>query len=218
MQVNKWLTMTNRRSVRQFDPVLRDDTRPEPVRRMAVRQPPVQEDHVHEAHAVVHGGEPDVRAEGIQDNQEVHHQEDAWQGGQVAADVRDDVHTAGDDDQDQGRQDDEAGVDDIIVQANEAHAAHDDTNDAVIVGPEVPKDEEGGEADPVQGMFETGGLKSKMTKQELFDPGGGGGGIAKSRGLRAFNSVANCSFLCPRDPSHVHLLSRFRSEYNLVID
>ena len=183
--------MRNRRFVRQLDPVLRNDTRPEPVRRKAVRQPPVREDPVHEAPAVVHGGEPVVQAEGVHDNQEVHHQEDAWQEDQLAADVRDDVHTAGDDDQDQGRQDDEAGVDDIIVQANEAHAAHDSTNDAIIVGHEVPKDEEGGEADPVQGMFETGGLKSKMTKQELFDPGGGGGGIAKSHGSRAFISVAN---------------------------
>ena len=67
-------------------------------------------------------------------------------------------------------------------------------------------------------MFETGGLKSKMTKQELFDPGGGGGGIAKSRGNDAFNSVANFGFLCPRDPTHVHLLSRACSENNLVID
>ena len=119
------------------------------------------------------------------------------------ADVREDVHTAGGDGQDQGRQDKGAGVDDTIVQANEAHAAHDDTNDAVIVGPEVPKDKEGG-------------LESKMTKQELFDPGGGGGGIAKSHGSRAFISVANCSFPCPRAPSQVHLLSSSRSEHNLV--
>jgi hypothetical protein len=36
MQVNEWLTMGNRRYVRQLDPVLTDDTRPEPVRRIAV--------------------------------------------------------------------------------------------------------------------------------------------------------------------------------------
>jgi hypothetical protein len=42
--------------------------------------------------------------------------------------------------------------------------------------------------------------------------------LAKSRGNRAFILVANCCFLCQRDPSHVHLLSRSRSEYNLVKD
>ena len=42
--------------------------------------------------------------------------------------------------------------------------------------------------------------------------------LAKSRGNGAFISVANCSFLCPRDPTHVYLLSLSRSEYNLVVD
>ena len=42
--------------------------------------------------------------------------------------------------------------------------------------------------------------------------------LAKSRGNDAFNSVANFGFLCPRDPTHVHLLSRSCSENNLVID
>jgi hypothetical protein len=56
MQVNEWLTMRNRRNMRQLDPVLTIDTRPEPVGRRAVRQPPVQENHVDEAPAAVHGG------------------------------------------------------------------------------------------------------------------------------------------------------------------
>ena len=86
------------------------------------------------------------------------------------------------------------------------------------MGPEVPRDGEGGEDDPVQRIIETGGRKSKMTKQELFEPGGGGGGIAKSHGTCAFISVANCSFLSPREPSHVHLLSSSRSDHNLVLD
>ena len=114
MQVNEWLTMGN---VRQLDPVLTIDTRPKPVRRRAVRQPPVQpelteknlpsrppvqEDHVVEAPAAVHGGVPDVRVEEVQDTQEVHHQVDAWQDGR-AVDVHDDDPTGGRDDQDQGR-------------------------------------------------------------------------------------------------------------------
>jgi hypothetical protein len=36
------VTMRNRRFVRQLEPVLRNNTRPEPVRRRAVRQPPVR--------------------------------------------------------------------------------------------------------------------------------------------------------------------------------
>jgi hypothetical protein len=198
---------------------------------------------------VGHVGVPAVRAEGVHDDQD-----EAWQGGQVAGNVRDNVQTAGDDVPGQAAHTvrEGAGVDDAIVQAKEADDAHDDTNDAIVVGPEVPKDggggeaddtivqakeanadhddandtavvgpevpidEEGGEDDPVQGMFETGGRKSKMTKQELFDPGGGGGGIAKSHGNRASISVANYSFVCPREPSHVHLLSSSRSDHNLV--
>ena len=120
-QVNEWLTMRIRGFVRQLDLVLRNGTRPEPARRMAVRQPPVQDDPVHETPAVVHGWEPDVRAEGVHDDRD-----DAWQGGQVVADVRVDVHTAGDDAQDQGRQDEGAGLDDNVVQAKEANTAHDD--------------------------------------------------------------------------------------------
>jgi hypothetical protein len=60
---------------------------------------------------VVHGGEPVVRAEGVHDNQEVHHQEDAWQEDQLAADVHDDVPTGGGDAQDQGRQDEDVTKD-----------------------------------------------------------------------------------------------------------
>ena len=60
-------------------------------------------------------------------------------------------------------------ADDTIVHAKKANAAHDDTNDTVVVGPEVSRDE-GGEDDPVQGMIETGVRKSMMTKQEMFDP------------------------------------------------
>jgi hypothetical protein len=171
MQVNERLTMGNRRYVRQLDSVLTDETKPEPVRSIAVRQPPIQDDPVHEAPAVRHGGVP-VRAEGVHDDQD-----DAWQGGQVAGNVRDDVQIAGDDVPGQAAHTVREGavVDDTIVQAKEADNAQDDTNDAVVVGPEVPRDEEGGEDDPVQGIFGTGGRKSKMTKQELFDPGGGGG-------------------------------------------
>ena len=98
------VAMRNMRFVRQFDAVLRNDTRPEPGRRMAVRQSPAPEDPDHKAPAAIQGGEPDVRAEGVHDTQEVHHQEDARQGDQVAADAHD-VHTNGDDTQDQGRQD-----------------------------------------------------------------------------------------------------------------
>ena len=47
-----------------------------------------------------------------------------------------------------------------------------------------------------------GGRKSKMNKQGLFDPGGGGGGLAKSHGKCAFILGANSS----------------RSEHNLVQD
>jgi hypothetical protein len=42
--------------------------------------------------------------------------------------------------------------------------------------------------------------------------------LAKSCGNRAFILVANGSFLCPHDPSHVYLLSSSHSEYNLVKD
>jgi hypothetical protein len=105
-----------------------------------------------------------------------------------------------------------------IVQAKKANAAQDDTDETVVVGPELPRDGEGGEDDPVQRIIEKGGRKSKMTKQELFEPGGGGGGIAKSHGMRAFILEANCSFLSPREPSHVHLLSSSRSDHNLVLD
>jgi hypothetical protein len=202
MQVNEWLTMVNRRYVRQLDPVLTIDTRPEPIWKIAVQQPPTQDDRVHEAPAVGHGGVPAVRGGGVHDDQE-----DAWQGGHVAGNVRGDVPTAGEDTQDQEKQDEGAGVDDANVQAKEAddnddhddtndtvvvgpgvpiqeeggeaddtivhakkaNAAHDDTNDTVVVGPEVSRDE-GGEDDPVQGMIETGGRKSMMTKQEMFDP------------------------------------------------
>ena len=185
-----------------MDPVLTIDTRPEPVRRIAVQHFPTQDDQVHKAPAVGHGGVPAVRAEGVHDDQE-----DAWQGGHVACSVRDDVPTAGEDTQDQGRREaegegvDDANVqakeaddnddhddtndtvvvgpgvpiqeeggeaDDTIVHAKKANAAHDDTNDTVVVGPEVSRDE-GGEDDPVQGMIETGGRKSMMTKQEMFD-------------------------------------------------
>jgi hypothetical protein len=54
------VAMRNIRFVRQFDPVLRNDTRPEPGRRMAVRQSLAPEDPVHEAPAEIQGGEPDV--------------------------------------------------------------------------------------------------------------------------------------------------------------
>ena len=55
-------------------------------------------------------------------------------------------------------------------------------------------------------------LLEKIRKPLVDTPG-----IAKSRGNCAFMLVANYSFLCPRDPSHFHLLIRSRSEYNLVI-
>jgi hypothetical protein len=64
-----------------------------------------------------------------------------------------------------------------------------DAHGMVGVGPEEPYDEEGGEVDPIQALLYTVGLRSMMTKQELFDPGGGGG-ITKSRGNRAFIPVA----------------------------
>ena len=68
-----------------------------------------------------HGGLHAVKAEGVHDDQVTH---------------------------DQGRQ--EAGVADANVQAKESDDDdHDDTNDTVIVGPAVPRDE-GGEDDPVQ--------------------------------------------------------------------
>jgi hypothetical protein len=89
MQVNEWLTMVNRRYVRQLDPVLTIDTRPEPIRKIAVQHPPTQDDRVHEAPAVGHGKVPAVRGGGVHDDQE-----DAWQGGHVAGNVRGDVPTA----------------------------------------------------------------------------------------------------------------------------
>ena len=89
MQVNGWLTMVNRRYVRQLDPVLTIDTRPEPIRKIAVQHPPTQDDCVHEAPAVGHGKVPAVRGGGVHDDQE-----DAWQGGHVAGNVRGDVPTA----------------------------------------------------------------------------------------------------------------------------
>jgi hypothetical protein len=96
---------------------LRNKTRPELVRRRAVRQPPVrpelaeknfqsqppvQEDHVDEAPAAVRGRVPDVRFEEVHNTEDVHHQVDAWQDDR-AVDVRDDAPTGGRDDQDQGR-------------------------------------------------------------------------------------------------------------------
>ena len=65
-------------------------------------RPPVRGDHVDKALAVVRGGVHDVRVEEVQDNQEIHHQVDAWQEDQAVA-VHDDVPTGGGDDQDQGR-------------------------------------------------------------------------------------------------------------------
>ena len=109
--------MRNRRFVRQLELMLRNDTRPETVRRRAVRQPPVRpelaeknlpsrppirEDHVDEAPAAVHGGVPDVRFQEVQDTREVLHQVDAWQDDR-AVNVRDDAPTGGRDDQCQGR-------------------------------------------------------------------------------------------------------------------
>jgi hypothetical protein len=111
------VTMRNRKFVRQLEPMLRNDTRPEPVRRRPVKQQPVQpkltgknlpsllpaqDDHADEGPAVVHGGVPDVRFEEVQDTEDIHHQVDVWQDDR-AVDVRDDVPTGGRDDQDQGR-------------------------------------------------------------------------------------------------------------------
>ena len=67
------------------------------------------------------------------------------------------------------------------VKAKEDSTADDDTIVTVEIGPEVPKVHEGGDDIPAQVLLETEGLSSMMTKQELFDPGGGGS-ITKSRG------------------------------------
>jgi hypothetical protein len=81
-----------------FDPI-----RPELAGKNLPSQPPVRGDHVDKA-PVVRGGVPDVQVEEVQDNQEVHHQVDAWQADQAVA-VHDDVPTGGggDDDQDRWR-------------------------------------------------------------------------------------------------------------------
>ena len=86
-----------------------------------------------------HGGVPAVGAGGVHDDQE-----DDWQGGHVAANVRDNVPTTGEDTQDR-HEDDGAGVDVADVQAKEVNEDdnHDDTNDTVVIGPEVPIDEGG---------------------------------------------------------------------------
>jgi hypothetical protein len=86
---SRHVTMRNRMFVRQLEPMLRNDTRPEPVRRRAVQQPPVRPElaeknlpsqpPVQEDHAAVRGGVPDVRFEEVQDTEDVHHQVDAWQ-------------------------------------------------------------------------------------------------------------------------------------------
>jgi hypothetical protein len=79
--------MRNMRFVRPMEPMLRNNTRPEPARRRSDRQQPirqelpekdppsrslVQVEHVDEAPADVHGGEPDVHFEEVQDTGDVH--------------------------------------------------------------------------------------------------------------------------------------------------
>ena len=129
--------------MRQLEPMLRNDTRPEPVRRRPVKQQPVQpkltgknlpsllpaqDDHADEGPAVVHGGVPDVQAD--------------------------------EDTPDLVMKNEGAGVDDATVQTKKANTANgdnplidndenddrDNTNDKVVVGPKVPNQEEGGEA------------------------------------------------------------------------
>jgi hypothetical protein len=97
------------------EPKLRNDTRPVPARRRTAQQPPIrlelprktppssspaQAEHVDEAPADVHGGEPDVRFEEVRDTEDVHHQVDVWQDGK-AVDDRDGAQARGDDDHDQ---------------------------------------------------------------------------------------------------------------------
>ena len=62
---------------------MRNDTEPEPVgRKRTIQQSvPVYVDAVHEAPAMNHDRVP----EGAHDSQDLHHQESAWQGDQVAS-------------------------------------------------------------------------------------------------------------------------------------
>jgi hypothetical protein len=112
---SRCVTIRNRRFVRPMEPMLKNDTRPEPVRRRTAQQPPirqelprknlpsrslVQVEHVDKAPADVRGGEPDVRFKKVQDTEDVHRQVDAWQDGK-AIDDHDDAPTGGHDDRDQ---------------------------------------------------------------------------------------------------------------------
>jgi hypothetical protein len=59
-------------------------------------------------------------------------------------------------------------ADDTSIEAKKANVAHEDIYETVVVGPKVPRDEEGGEDDPIQRIVEQGGRKSKMTQLGLF--------------------------------------------------
>jgi hypothetical protein len=160
--------------------------RPELAWKNLPSRPPVRGDHVDKAPTVVGGGVPDVRVKEVQDNQEVHHQVDAWQDDQAVA-VHDDVHTCGDDDQVDAWQEDKyvAIHDDVPTggcdDQDQGRLVEDVTKDAKANGgsarPKRPPKPQYSPDDYALSYVETnrgqGGRKSKITKQGVFDPGGG---------------------------------------------
>ena len=105
----------------------------------------------------VHKPNLDVgKHEQIHDRDDLHHQQPRNQRS-IQHPIRDDpvveapaaVHggvpdvQAGEDTPDKGRQNEGAGEDDATVQAGETDDDHDNTNDKVVVGPEVPREMKG---------------------------------------------------------------------------
>jgi hypothetical protein len=88
------VTIRNRRFVRPMEPMVRNNTRPEPARRRPATQPtirqelprktppsisPVQADHVDETPAEVCEGGHDVRFKEVHETEDVHNRVDVWQ-------------------------------------------------------------------------------------------------------------------------------------------
>ena len=162
IQVKEWMNMGNRRSI-------------------AVRPPPIQDDPVHEAPAVRHGGVPAIGVGGVHDDQE-----DDWQGGHVAGNICDDVPTSGDDDKDHWR---------LIEEVTKDVGPGGGSARSRTLTKYSPDDHALRCWEPNQGR-----RGSKLRKHGLFVPGGGGGGITKSHGKCAFISGANYSFVAHVNP------------------
>jgi hypothetical protein len=149
MQANEWLTMGNGRYVRQLDPMLTLDTRPEPVR--AVRQPHLQDDPVHKVPAVRHGGVPAVRAVGVPDNQEDMMREPLMKSPSVQMKQVQEVPHVQQDESDEGVPVQEGGgVGTIDDPADQGYGVRDgDAHDLGKDGPKKPPDEDNAGDGPV---------------------------------------------------------------------